>query len=99
MIAIVEDDPNIADLVELYLRRDGYRPYQADTGERAVEIIAERQPSLVLLDVGLAGGDGRARGLPSEPRATCDVPIVFMTPSRTTRSTGCWASSSAPTTT
>ena len=53
VIVIVEDDPNIADLVELYLRRDGYRPYQASTGERALQVIAERNPELVLLDVGL----------------------------------------------
>ncbi len=78
VIAIVEDDPNIADLVELYLRRDGYRPYQADTGERALEIIAERQPSLVLLDVGLAGEmDGLE--VCRRVRSTSDVPIVFMT--------------------
>ena len=55
VIVIVEDDPNIADLVELYLRRDGYRPYQASTGERALQVIAERNPELVLLDVGLPG--------------------------------------------
>ena len=39
---IVEDDPNIADLVEMYLRRDGYRPYQASTGERALQVIAPK---------------------------------------------------------
>ncbi|MEM8707346.1 MAG: response regulator, partial [Actinomycetota bacterium] len=55
VIVIVEDDPNIADLVELYLRRDGYRPYQAASGERALEVIAERRPKLILLDVGLPG--------------------------------------------
>ena len=78
VIAIVEDDPNIADLVELYLRRDGFRPYQAATGERALEVIAERDPSLVLLDVGL---DGDMDGLEvcRRVRAERDVPIVFMT--------------------
>ena len=78
VIVIVEDDPNIADLVELYLRRDGYRAYQADTGERALEVIAERRPKLVLLDVGLPGeldGLDVCRAV----RAESDVPIVFLT--------------------
>jgi DNA-binding response OmpR family regulator len=78
VIVIVEDDPNIADLVELYLRRDGYRPYQASTGERALQVIAERNPELVLLDVGLPGeldGLDVCRAI----RAESDIPIIFLT--------------------
>lgn len=78
VVVIVEDDPNIADLVELYLRRAGFRPYQAATGERALEIIAERRPKLVLLDIGLPGkldGIDVCRAV----RAESDLPIVFMT--------------------
>ena len=78
VIVIVEDDPNIADLVELYLRRDGFRPYQAETGERALEVIRDRRPKLVLLDIGLPGemdGIDVCRAV----RADSDVPIVFLT--------------------
>ncbi|MEM8706059.1 MAG: response regulator transcription factor [Actinomycetota bacterium] len=78
VIVIVEDDPNIADLVELYLRRDGYRPYQASTGERALEVIAERRPKLILLDVGLPG-DLDGLDVCRAVRADSDVPIVFLT--------------------
>lgn len=78
VIVIVEDDPNIADLVDLYLRRDGYRPYQATTGERALEVIAERRPRLILLDVGLPG-DLDGLDVCRRVRAESDVPIVFLT--------------------
>ncbi|RMH81075.1 MAG: DNA-binding response regulator [Actinomyces sp.] len=78
VVVVVEDDPNIADLVELYLRREGFRPYQADSGERALEVIAQRRPSLVLLDIGLPGeidGIEVCRRL----RRDSQVPIVFLT--------------------
>lgn len=78
VIVIVEDDPNIADLVELYLRRDGYRPFQASTGERALEIIAQHRPKLILLDIGLPGeldGLDVCRAV----RSHSDVPIMFLT--------------------
>jgi len=78
VVVIVEDDANIADLVELYLRRDGFRPYQASTGERALEVIAERRPKLVLLDIGLPGeldGIDVCRIV----RTESDVPIIFLT--------------------
>lgn len=54
-IVVVEDDPDIADLLDLYLRRDGYDVYLASTGERGLEVIAQRRPDLVILDVGLPG--------------------------------------------
>ncbi len=78
VVVIVEDDPNISDLVELYLRRDGFRPYQAETGERALEVISERNPSLILLDVGLPGElDGL--DVCRRVRAESAVPIIFLT--------------------
>jgi len=78
VIVIVEDDPNIADLVELYLRRDGFRPYQADSGERAIEVIEQRRPSLILLDIGLPG-DLDGLDVCRHVRSNSQVPIIFMT--------------------
>jgi DNA-binding response OmpR family regulator len=78
VVVIVEDDPNIADLMELYLRRDGFRPYQAETGERALEVIAERRPKLILLDIGLPG-DLDGIDVCRSVRAESDTPIIFLT--------------------
>jgi DNA-binding response OmpR family regulator len=55
VVVLVEDDPSIADLVDMYLRQAGYRVYQAADGERALELVDQRQPSLVILDIGLPG--------------------------------------------
>ena len=78
VIVVVEDDANIADLVELYLRRDGFRVYQAADGETALRTIRDRQPRLVVLDLGLPG---RIDGLEvcRQVRATSDLPIIMMT--------------------
>jgi DNA-binding response OmpR family regulator len=78
IIVLIEDDPNIADLVDLYLRNDGYRVYQANSGEAGLELVAVRQPKLVILDVGLPGAlDGL--GVCRELRAHSDVPIIMLT--------------------
>ncbi len=77
-IVVVEDDPHIADLVELYLRQEGFRVVQAGDGERALAAVREQVPRLVILDVALPGAlDGLevCRRL----RATTDVPIVMLT--------------------
>jgi len=77
-IVLVEDDPNIADLVDLYLRNDGFRVYQANAGEAALELVRQRNPRLVILDVGLPGTlDGLA--VCRELRAHSDVPIIMLT--------------------
>jgi DNA-binding response OmpR family regulator len=54
-IVVVEDDRNIADLVELYLRQEGFRVVQAEDGPKAIEAVRNQRPQLVVLDVGLPG--------------------------------------------
>ncbi len=77
-VVVVEDDPSIADLVDMYLRRDGYRVLQAADGETGLGKIRDHRPSLVILDVGLPGRlDGLA--VCRELRATSDVPIIMLT--------------------
>ena len=49
-IAVIEDDPHIADLVDLYLRRDGFRVLLAGDGEKGLEIFTQEDPSIVILD-------------------------------------------------
>jgi DNA-binding response OmpR family regulator len=77
-IVVVEDDPNISDLVDLYLRRDGYRVIQATDGEAGLAAVSRERPRLVILDVGLPGGiDGLevCRRL----RAASAIPVVMLT--------------------
>ena len=78
VVLVVEDDPHIAELLDSYLRQDGYRPVAATDGEQAIALFHERCPSLVLLDLGLPGGvDGVevCRRL----RRSSDVPIIMLT--------------------
>ena len=77
-IMVVEDDPSIAALVELYLKDAGYRVAHSTEGERALQHIRARPPKLVILDIGLEGdldGFEVCRRL----RATSDLPIVLLT--------------------
>ena len=55
-IVVVEDDDEIADLVALYLGRDGYAVERAADGPGALAAVAAHEPALVVLDVGLPGG-------------------------------------------
>ncbi|MGH9046955.1 MAG: response regulator transcription factor [Acidimicrobiales bacterium] len=52
-IVVIEDDPSIADLVEMYLRREGFRVIQATSGEAGLEAAARERPRLVVVDIGL----------------------------------------------
>ena len=78
VVVLVEDDPNIAGLVDMYLRRDGYRLYQAADGATGLDLIQQHRPRMVILDLGLSGEvDGLQ--LCRELRATSAVPIIMLT--------------------
>jgi DNA-binding response OmpR family regulator len=77
-VVLVEDDVHIADLVSLYLDQSGFRVYRADNGEDGLRTVAERQPRLVILDVGLPGEiDGLE--LCRRLRMSSDVPVIMLT--------------------
>jgi DNA-binding response OmpR family regulator len=77
-VVVVEDDPHIADLVDLYLRREGYRVLLAGDGEKGLEIFKQADPWIVILDVGLPGArDGF--DVCREIRARSTVPVLFLT--------------------
>ena len=76
-VLIVEDDRNIADLLRLYLEKEGYEVAIAHDGLRGVELFREKQPSLVLLDVMLPGMDGW--GVCRTIRSESKTPIIMLT--------------------
>ena len=77
-IVVIEDDPNIADLVDVYLRREGFRVVQAGDGDAGLQAVGRERPRLVVLDIGLPGtvdGFEVCRRI----RATGTVPVVMLT--------------------
>lgn len=58
LVLIVEDEPDIAEVLEAYLRREQFRTERASTGPAAVHLHRAARPDLVLLDVNLPGFDG-----------------------------------------
>lgn len=57
-ILVVEDDENIAEIMEKLLKDDGYHPFIVQSGEDALEIINTATPDLVLLDINLPDING-----------------------------------------
>src|SRR5207302_1042314 len=58
LVLVVEDDRAIADLVCLYLRRDGFGTHVETDGRAALEAVRRLKPVAVILDVGLPVADG-----------------------------------------
>ena len=58
LIVLVEDDEDIRRLVHNLLAREGFTVEVADTGQALDQILARKQPDLVILDLMLPGEDG-----------------------------------------
>ncbi len=78
-VVVIEDDPRSAELVELHLRAAGLRAVSASTGEQGLDLVRERDPFAVILDIHLPGMDGWEvlAALKSDP-ATAAVPVVVV---------------------
>ena len=77
-VLVVDDEPNIVDVISMALRYEGFEVESAGTGTAAIAAVGARRPQLLVLDVMLPDFDGFevARRLSA---AHVDVPIIFLT--------------------
>lgn len=76
-VLVIEDDPNTANLVVLYLEKEGFQALQAHDGENGLALAEKHGPDLVVLDLMLPRMDGWevCRRL----RKTSEVPVIMLT--------------------
>ncbi len=76
-ILIVDDEPDILQLVSTRLEMAGYRPIAASTGEEGLRAFFQQRPALALVDIDMPGMNGFE--LCSRIREVSDVPVLFLT--------------------
>jgi DNA-binding response OmpR family regulator len=79
-IMVIEDEPSIAEVVSLYLRRAGYQVEVVSDGQSGLEALAHQMPDLVVLDLMLPKVDGLA--ITRWLRDRSNVPIIMLTARR-----------------
>lgn len=81
-ILIVEDDPRVAQALEVRIRNAGYATAVAGDGYSGVLAAARTKPDLVLLDINMPAGNGFTVAERIRANQTDRVPIVFITASK-----------------
>lgn len=74
---VIEDDKNIAELLRLYLEKDGFEVMIAADGGKGLQLATDEHPDVVLLDIMLPVMDGWQ--VCREIRTSSDVPIIMLT--------------------
>ncbi len=76
-VLIVDDDRDIVNALEIYLRPEGYTLLKAYTGLEAMEILEKEHVDLVLLDIMMPGMDGMT--VVSKLRTFSNIPVILLT--------------------
>ena len=76
-ILVVDDDEHIAELISLYLNKEGYETKEVYSGKKAIEEFSNFSPHLVLLDIMLPEIDGYQ--ICREIRKISSIPIIMLT--------------------
>lgn len=79
-VLVVDDEPDLRELLEVNLNKDGFRVIHASTGEEALELASRETPTIIILDVMLPGLDGFevCRRLKADTR-TKSIPVIMLT--------------------
>jgi DNA-binding response OmpR family regulator len=76
-ILVVDDEPNIRELVKIYLEKEGYKIHLVGTGEQAIAELEKSRPAMVILDIMLPDIDGFA--ICKEIRKHGEIPVIMLT--------------------
>ncbi|WP_085938134.1 response regulator transcription factor [Enhydrobacter aerosaccus] len=77
VVLIVEDEPEIATILQAYLEREGFRTVRAENGRLAIDLHLSLKPDIVLLDVKLPAIDGYA--VLGVIRRQHNTPVIMVT--------------------
>jgi len=78
-ILVVDDFDDVRFMLRQWLRGRGFRVVEATSGQQAVEVARLEHPNLILMDIGMPGGDGLNATLNIRENAeTRDVPVVVV---------------------
>jgi DNA-binding response OmpR family regulator len=77
IVLIVDDEPQIVDFLQMGFAYEGFDVLAAFTGPNAIQIAAQRQPDIIILDVMLPGFDGLE--VTRQIRKTSDAAIIMLT--------------------
>ena len=75
-ILVVDDDPHIREVISYALEQAGMAPVEAMNGRKALDIVQQENPALIILDINMPEVDGFQ--FCRELRKTSDVPILFL---------------------
>lgn len=75
-ILIADDEPEIRDLLRLYLEKDGYEVLEAAGGLEALTILKTERPDLAILDIMMPGPDGYR--VLQNIRKTSNIPVILL---------------------
>ena len=76
-ILIADDDKNIAELIRLYVTKEGFTAVTANSGAKAIELFRSEEPSIIILDIMKPEMDGWQ--VCREIRKTSNVPKIMLT--------------------
>jgi two-component system, OmpR family, phosphate regulon response regulator PhoB len=79
-VLLVEDEPDVVDLLRFHLRRGGFKVLTAATGNEGLEAVRQNLPDAVILDIMLPGMSGLevCRALKADP-ALAAIPVLMLT--------------------
>ncbi len=76
-ILVVDDEPDIIELIEIYLKNEGYTVYKAANGNSCISmLLVHHDIHLVILDIMMPGMDGME--VCRQIRETCNIPVIIL---------------------